>query len=97
MQVSEIFHSNLKSLNGICDGSRKLVFVSFLELQSFEILAVKSLKFLSKVLASWRVSDFTTHHPYLSLPLHVFLTKREIAFEVGTFSWLLLLGFVNNL
>ena len=38
LQVSETFHSISKSRNGICDESKSLVFVSFLESQSFEFL-----------------------------------------------------------
>ena len=42
LQVSETFHSISKSRNGICDESRSLTFVSFLESRIFELLAVKS-------------------------------------------------------
>ena len=43
LQVLETFHSISKSRNGICDESRGLSFVSFLESQIFhELFAVKS-------------------------------------------------------
>ena len=41
LHVSETFHLILKSRNGICDESRSLVFVSFLESLIFELFAVK--------------------------------------------------------
>ena len=42
LQVSETFHSIPTSWNAICDESQSLVFVSFLEFQILELLAVKS-------------------------------------------------------
>ena len=42
LQVLETFHSISKSLNGICDESRGLIFVSFLESRIFGLFAVKS-------------------------------------------------------
>ena len=42
LQVSETFHSISKSWNGICDESRSLVFVNFLESRIFELFVVKS-------------------------------------------------------
>ena len=41
LQVSETFHSISKSHNGICDESRSLVFVNFLESRIFKLFAVK--------------------------------------------------------
>ena len=40
LQVSENFHSISKSRNGICDESRSLIFVTFLESRTFELFAV---------------------------------------------------------
>ena len=42
LQVSETFHSILKSWNAVCDESQSLVFVIFLESRIFELFAVKS-------------------------------------------------------
>ena len=62
LQVSETFHSISKSLNGICDESQILDFVSFLESWIFEPFAVKSQMFKQGlgISASLRLN---IHHP----------------------------------
>ena len=62
LQVLENFHSTSKSLNRIGDESRSLIFVSFLEFQSFELIAVKSQIFKQGLGISLSLR-FTIHHP----------------------------------
>ena len=69
LHISETFHSISKPRNSICDESRSLVFVSFLESRIIELFAVKSRIFkpqAGKVSASRRVSGFY-HSPSLEV------------------------------
>ena len=61
LQVLETFHSISKSQSGICDESRSVVFVSFLESLSFSFFVVKC--HIYKQGLSILVSlGFTSHH-----------------------------------
>ena len=62
LQVSETFHSISKSRNGICDESRSLVFLSFLESRIFELFAVKS-RISKQGLGVAASLGFTIHRP----------------------------------
>ena len=68
LQVSETFHSISKSLNGICNESRSLLFDGFLESRNFELFAVKSLIFKQGLGVSASLG-FIIHHPYLAFCL----------------------------
>ena len=74
LQVSETFHSISKSRNCICDESRSLVFVSFLESWIFELFGVKSRIFKQDLCIS--ASPRFYHSPplfmqYLYKPDHI--------------------------
>ena len=65
LQVSETFHSISKSRYGICDESRSLIFVSFLESRIFELFAVKCRSFEQGLGVSASPLKSTIHRPRL--------------------------------
>ena len=83
LQVLKTFHSNSQSWNGICDEPRSLAFGSFLKSRMFELFA---LEFLSKVSASWHVSDlpFTAGLMISSteLPHNNHIYRRKVAVKI---------------
>ena len=74
MQVSETFHSILKSRKGICDESRSLVVLNFLEFRIFELFATKA-RIFKQGLGGSRTLPFTACP---TLPPEVALDRRTV-------------------